>query len=80
MTNIEKYNHAFIDVFAVSEIEEQLDTNTLAKWDSIHQLNLISVIEETFDIMLDTEDILEFTSYVKGKEILRLKYSINFEE
>ena len=40
-------------------------------WDSVHQLNLVTLAEETFDVMLDPEDILAFTSYEAGKEILR---------
>ena len=39
------------------------------------QLALTTVLEDTFDIMLDAEDILELTSYTKGKEILR-KYEV----
>ena len=41
-------------------------------------VGLFSYIEESFDVMLDTEDILGLTSYSKGKEILVSKYNINF--
>ena len=39
------------------------------------QLRLTSAVEDEFDIMLDPEDILEFTSYANAKTILA-KYDI----
>lgn len=79
MENRKKYNEIFTDVFSVDEsrLDEQFDRNAISNWDSIHQLNLISYVEEVFDIMLDTEDVLNFTSYVRGIEILSTKYGIN---
>jgi len=44
-------------------------------WDSVLQLSLVTAIEDAFDIMLDAEDILGFTSYAAGKEIL-MKYNV----
>ena len=44
-------------------------------WDSVKQLALTTALEDTFDIMLDAEDILELTSYTKGKEMLK-KYEV----
>ena len=38
-------------------------------------MELISVLEDTFDIMMETEDIIDFSSYEKGKEILS-KYDV----
>ena len=76
MTNLEKYNQAFIEVFGVNA--EALNDN-FAKdsvgWDSVHQLNIIALLEESFDIMFDPEDIMGFTSYKAGREILK-KYEI----
>lgn len=43
--------------------------------DSVHQLNIIALLEESFDVMFDPEDIMEFTSYGKGREILK-KYDV----
>lgn len=72
MNNLEKYNNIFTEVFGVPV--ELLDNNyskeTVSEWDSVHQLNIISLIEETFDLMLDPEDIMSCTSYTAGKEIL----------
>jgi acyl carrier protein len=48
-------------------------------WDSVTHLSLMTEIEDEFDIMLDSEDILEFTSFEKGKRILK-KYNIDLNE
>ena len=51
------------------------DNKSVEGWDSVRQLNLTSNIEDTFDIMLDPEDILECTSYDNARAILA-KYEI----
>jgi acyl carrier protein len=73
MTNLEKLNNIFAEVFSVdvSELNESFDKNSVDSWDSVHQLSLTSAVEDEFDIMLDAEDILGFTSYNAGLAILR---------
>lgn len=77
MSNIEKLNNIFKEVFAVeaSELNERFNKDNVDGWDSVHQLSLTSAVEDEFDIMLDAEDILDFTSYDKVKAILA-KYEI----
>jgi acyl carrier protein len=77
MTNIEKYNKAFIDVFAVdvTALNDNFSKEMIGEWDSVHQLSIVANIEEFFDVMLEPEDIMSFTAYHAGKEILE-KYDI----
>jgi acyl carrier protein len=79
MENIEKYNEAFVQVFGakVEELNDNYGKDTVEEWDSVHQLSLMSELEEAFDIMFDPEDIMEMTSYANGKEILA-KYDVTF--
>lgn len=72
MTNLEKLNNIFAEVFSVevSELNADFDKNSVESWDSVHQLSLTSAVEDEFDIMLDAEDILGFTSYENAKAIL----------
>ena len=72
MTNLEKYNAIFTEVFgaSVEQLGDNFSKETISEWDSVHQLNIISLLEETFDLMLDPEDIMACTSYNAGKEIL----------
>lgn len=73
MTNLEKYNNAFVEVFGVdtSVLNEDFTKDTVDGWDSVHQLNIIALLEESFDIMFEPEDIMGFTSYKAGREILK---------
>jgi len=77
MENLEKYNNAFVQVFGakVEELNDGYGKDTVEEWDSVHQLSLIAELEEAFDIMFDPEDIMEMTSYAKGKELLA-KYDV----
>ena len=77
MNNLEKYNQAFIEVFGVEEsaLGSNFNKDGVDGWDSVHQLNIIALLEESFDIMLDPEDIMELTSYEKGKELMA-KYEV----
>lgn len=82
MTNIEKLDTAFIEVFSVTKemLGEELSNKSIENWDSVRQLSLATSLEESFDIMFDPEDILNLTSYSEAKKILSLKYNINFKE
>lgn len=77
MENIEKYNQAFFDVFGAKaeDLNDSYSKENVAEWDSVHQLGLVAAFEEAFDIFFDPEDIMELTSYAKGKELLA-KYDV----
>jgi len=77
MENIEKYKNAFMQVFGTKaeELNDQYGKDTVEEWDSVHQLSLVAELEEAFDMMFDPEDIMEMTSYAKGKDLLK-KYEI----
>lgn len=77
MTNIEKLNRIFCEVFNVQEsaLNDGFDKCNVEGWDSVRQLSLSTSVEDEFDIMLDAEDILEFTSYDNVKKVLA-KYEI----
>ena len=71
MTNLEKYNQAFIENFEVTEDQlPGLKYQDVEAWDSVGHMGLIASLEEAFGIMMDTDDIIDFGSYEKGKEIL----------
>ena len=71
MSNSELYNKAFIDAFGIEEKDlAGLEYQGITNWDSVGHMNLIAALEDAFDIMMDTDDIIDFSSYEKGKEIL----------
>ncbi len=76
MTNREKYNEAFKSVLGVEEgTLESLEYMGIAEWDSVGHMQLIAALEDTFDIMFETDDIIEFNSYAAGIDILK-KYEV----
>lgn len=76
MNNIEQYNSAFKETFEISDNKLiGLEYQAIPAWDSVGHMQLMAALEETFDIMLDTDDIIDFSSYEKGKEILK-KYDV----
>ena len=63
MTNLEKYNKVFMGALEVRE--EHLDGlkyQDIEAWDSVGHMGLISALEDAFDIMMDTDDIIDFSS------------------
>ena len=79
MTNLEKYRNAFVEGLGISEeIVDGLTFQSVTEWDSVGHMGLIAALEEAFDIVFDTDDIIDFSSFEKGKEIL-LKYDIVIE-
>lgn len=75
--NIEKYKAIFIETLAIDnkKFNENIKYNEIPEWDSIGHMTLMSGLEEGFQISLDTDDIVDFSSFKKGLEILK-KYKI----
>lgn len=80
MDNHRKYNQVFMETFLLEEsaLENDPVYNSIAEWDSIGHMGMIAALEEAFDIMMETDDIVDFSSYKKGMELLA-KYGIEFQ-
>ena len=79
MNNKQKYKDIFIKSLAMDDKKfgENIKYNEIPEWDSIGHMTLMSGLEEGFSITMDTDDIVDFSSFKKGIEILK-KYSVNF--
>jgi acyl carrier protein len=76
MNNLEKYNQAFTESFMVEKNQlKDLKYQDVSEWDSIGHMSLIAELEDNFEIELDIDDIIDFSDYEKGKEILK-KYNV----
>ena len=77
MSNLEKYRNAFVEGLDVEEdkITDSLEYVGIPEWDSVGHMSLVACIEEAFDIMMETEDIIDFNSFQKGIELLK-KYDV----
>ena len=80
MSNLEKYTKVFVETFEVDEeTAKNLKYQDIEAWDSVGHMGLISALEDAFDIMMDTDDIIDFNSFEKGKEILaKAEYGVEF--
>lgn len=79
MTNKEKYINAFVEALEIEKDKvEGLKYQEIPEWDSVGHMSLVAELEDAFDIMMDTDDIIDFSSYDKGIEILK-KYEIEIE-
>ncbi|MEE3466924.1 MAG: acyl carrier protein [Eubacterium sp.] len=73
MDMIEKYRNTFKKAFSLDDDfdVESLQFNGIPEWDSVGHMDLVAEIEDAFDIMLETEEIIGLDSYAKGLEVLR---------
>jgi|TARA_B110000305_G_C18759736_1_gene324809 acyl carrier protein len=73
MTNIEKYKKAFTESLGINlkDLKDSLKYNDIPEWDSIGHMTLISNLEDAFNITIETDDIVDFSSFKKGIEILK---------
>lgn len=79
MTNLEKYAKVFCETLEISEEKlANLQYQDVELWDSVGHMTLIANLEEEFDIMFETDDIIDLSSYEKGMEILTKNYQIAF--
>ena len=79
MTSLEKYNKAFCDAFEITEDKlANLQYQQIELWDSVGHMTLVANLEDAFDIMMETDDIIDLSSYEKGKKILTKNYNVEF--
>jgi len=79
MTNKEKYTKIFTEMFSIKEEDAmELEYMKISEWDSVGHMSLIAELEDEFGITMDTDDIIDFSSYKKGMEILSNNYNIQF--
>lgn len=60
-----------------NQVVDDLAYNSIPQWDSVAHMTLVAELEDAFDIMLDTDDIIDMSSVTKAKEILE-KHGVTF--
>ena len=78
MAVLKIYNEAFTKTLGVKQSKlKNLKYQGVKSWDSVGHMNLISVLEKKFKIEMEIDDIVDLSSYEKGKKILK-KYKVKF--
>ena len=74
--NLKKYDEVFCSTFMVGQEElTNLKYQDVEAWDSVGHMNMIAELEDAFDIEMDIDDIIDFTDYQTGKEMVG-KYGV----
>ena len=78
MSNLENYSKVFKSALNINDnkFSKDIKYNEIEEWDSIGHMTLISALEEEYKITFETDDIIDFSSFKKGIEILK-KYKVN---
>ena len=78
MKNKNKYIEIFIKSLSIDKkkLKESIKYNDIPEWDSIGHMTLMSDLEDGFKISIDTDDVIDFSSFKKGIQILK-KYKVN---
>ncbi|MEC1305739.1 MULTISPECIES: acyl carrier protein [Lysinibacillus] len=79
MDNEQRLRAIFSECLGINEaqINDELTYSSIPEWDSIAHMALVSEIDDQFDTMLDTDDVLDMSTFAKAKEIL-MKYDVKF--
>ena len=79
MENLNKYKSVFMESFGINESQlSNLKYQDIPEWDSVGHMGLMASLEETFNIEMEIDDIIDFSSFEKGLEIIsKYKISIN---
>lgn len=77
--NLEKLTKVFTDSLGIEtqQVSDDLTYNSIPQWDSTAHMILIAEIENVFNLMLDTDDIIDMSSFAQAKTILA-KYEVDF--
>jgi len=76
LSNLDKYIKVFTKTFSVNKLKlKKLKYQSISQWDSVGHMSMIGALEDAFKITMEMDDIIDFSSFEKGKKILK-KYKI----
>ncbi len=75
----QKLQAAFVQALGIpSDTDfDSLKYRGIPQWDSVAHMQLVAEVEDAFDIMIDTDDVIDMSSFPKIKTILQ-KYEVDF--
>ena len=72
MTSIDRLRAAFrtaLDLPAGTDVDG-LEYRAIDKWDSLAHMALVATLEDEFDVLIDTDDVIDMSSFGKARQIL----------
>jgi acyl carrier protein len=77
MSALDDLKSCFVETFDLSDTDPAtLAYHGIPAWDSVGHMQLIAAIETRFDIMIETQDILDMSDFQQAVAIVR-KYGID---
>ena len=80
MSELQRLRDAFrtaLDLPADSPVDD-LQYQDNEKWDSLAHMSLVATIEDEFLVMIDTDDVINLSSFAEAVRILA-KYGVNVQ-
>jgi len=73
MAGLAELESCFVETFALEAGTDprSLQFQAIPEWDSVGHMQLIAAIETAFDVMLETQEVLDMSSFDKAVEILK---------
>ena len=67
--SLERYKKTFVKSLSIEEsnLKDSLEYNEIPEWDSIGHMSLVGKLEDCFNISMEMDDIIDFSSYEYGK-------------
>ena len=81
MSSLDQLRDAFrtaLDLPADAAVDD-LQYQDNEKWDSLAHMSLIATIEDEFSVMIDTDDVINLSSFAEAVRILG-KYGVNIND
>ena len=81
MAELRQLRDAFrtaLDLPATAEVDD-LRYQDNEKWDSLAHMSLIATLEDEFQVMIDTEDVINLSSFKEAVRILG-EYGVEFRD
>ena len=77
MTNQERFVEAFASSLQIdaARVTDDLGYSIIPEWDSVAHMVLVTALEDSFGIMLDTDDVIDMSTVARAREILA-KYDV----
>ena len=75
MTNLQKYDNAFIEIFSIkpNDLNSLLVYQSIQAWDSVGHMSLIAAIEEAFNIEIPDETAEQISNLQQAVDFIRQK-------
>ena len=81
MTELQRLRESFrtaLDLPADAPVDD-LQYQGNEKWDSLAHMSLVATIEDEFSVMIDTDDVINMSSFAEAIRILG-KYGVDINE